>query len=228
MAFPGKYDFSYYKGDTLEFKVYPKTTAGLPFSLEGYSAEFNIATSRGLESSQQINAYSQVSPDNTYITCAITPSDGNQLEAGRVYVYDIEIRNMSATPYPLVYTLLNGNISLTEQVTHVIENPITIPAPVAALGALENPAGTINVGWTNPTTGSTPTAYNIYGKAPGLGVSNYIQIATVDHPTNIYSASSVLGFPVAPATEYFIKVTSVNSAGENTTDVVETTITTAA
>lgn len=228
MAFPGKYDFNYYKGDTLEFKVYPKTTAGTPFSLEGYVAEFNIATARGLQSSQQINAYAQISPDNTYITCAITPSDGNQLEAGRVYVYDIEVRNMAATPYPLIYTLLNGNISLTEQVTHVIENPISIPAPVTALGALESPAGTINVGWTNPTTGSAPTSYKIYGKAPTLGVTSYILIATVDHPTNIYTASTVLGFPVAPSTEYFIKVASVNSAGENTTDIVETSITTAA
>lgn len=228
MAFPGKYDFNYYKGDTLEFKIYPKTTAGLPFSLEGYSAEFNIATARGLASSQQIPAYAQPSPDNTYITCAITPSEGNQLEAGRTYVYDVEIRNMTATPYPLVYTLLNGNISLTEQVTHVVESVITIPEPVTSLGAIEGPAGTINVGWTAPTTGSTPTSYNIYGKAPTLGVLDYILITTVSHPTNVYSTSTVLGFPVQPSTEYFVKVTSANTAGENTTDIVETSIITAA
>lgn len=228
MAFPGKYDFNYYKGDTLEFKIYPKTTAGLPFSLEGYEVDFNIATSRGLAADQQINAYSNISPDKTYITCAITPADGNELSAGTIYVYDIEVRNTTANPYPLVYTLLNGNISITEQVTHIIESIVTIPNPVTGLGAIEQPAGTINVGWTAPTTGSAPTSYKIYGKAPALGVTTYLEINTVTAPTNTFSISSILGNPLLPGTEYFVKVTTVNSAGENTTDIVETSITTAA
>lgn len=228
MAFPGKYDFNYYKGDTLEFKVYPKTTTGQAFSLQGYDAEFNIATARGLASSQQINAYAQISPDKTYITCAITPSDGNQFEAGRIYIYDIEIRNMSATPYPLVYTLLNGNISITEQVTHVVDTIVSIPAPVTGLNLTENPTGTLSATWTAPTTGSAPTSYKIYGKAPALGAASYVLVDTVTAPTTTFSISTILGFPIQQNTEYFIKVTPVNSAGENTTDLVEDSVITAA
>lgn len=227
MAFPGKYDFNYYKGDTFEFKVYPKTTAGQPFSLEGYTAEFNLATTRGVTADQQINAYSVISPDNTHINCAITPTEGNELSAGTLYVYDIEIRNTSATPYPRVYTLLNGNISVTEQVTHISEPVVTIPNPVTALTITEDPAGTLNVNWTAPTTGSAPTSYKIYGKAPSLTVTDYILIDTVDAPANTISRTTVLGLPIQPNTEYFVKVASVNSAGENTT-LVENSVTTAA
>lgn len=227
MAFPGKYDFSYYKGDTLEFKVYPKTTAGAPFSLEGYSADFNIATARGLTADQQINAYSEISPDNTHINCAITPTEGNELSAGTLYVYDIEIRNTSATPYPLVYTLLNGNISITEQVTHIVDVVVTVPAPVSGLSLQENPVGTLVAGWTAPTTGSAPTSYKVYGKAPSLTVTEYVQVGTVTAPNNTFTASSILGFPIQADTEYFVKVTTVNSAGENIT-LVEDNVTTAA
>lgn len=216
MAFPGKYDFNYYKGDTFEFKIYPKTTAGSAFSLEGYEAQFNIATARGLAAELQIPAYAQISPDKTYITCAITPAEGNQLSAGTQYVYDIEIRNMAATPYPLVHTLLNGSITLTEQVTNIVEQAITVPAPVTGLTLDENPAGTVNISWTAPATGSAPTLYNIYGKAPALGVSSYIPIDTVNAPTTTYSVSSILGNPIPGGVELFVKVTSENAAGEDT------------
>jgi hypothetical protein len=226
MAFPGKYDFNYYKGDTLEFKVYPKTTTGQPFSLEGYAASFNLATSRGLPENQLITAYSQISPDKTHIVCAITPSEGNELIPGTTYVYDIEVRNMTATPYPLVYTLLNGNISITDQVTNITEPVVTIPAPVTALSLTENPEGTLVATWTAPATGSAPTSYKVYGKAPALTVTEYILIDTVTAPTNTFTATTILGFPVQPGTEYFVKVASVNSAGENTT-VVEDSVTTA-
>jgi hypothetical protein len=227
MAFPGKYDFNYYKGDTLEFKVYPKTTTGQAFSLQGYEASFNIATSRGLPTDQQINAYSQPSPDKSYITCAITPADGSELQPGTTYVYDIEIRNMTATPYPLVYTLLNGNISITDQVTNITEPVVSIPAPVTGLNLTESPAGTLSATWTAPATGSAPTSYKIYGKAPALGAVSYVLVDTVTAPTNTFSISTIVGFPVQANTEYFIKVASVNTAGENTT-VVEDSVTTAA
>ena len=47
MAFPGTYNFNYYRGDTFSFIITPKNSSGGTYPLTGYSAEFNIATSRG-------------------------------------------------------------------------------------------------------------------------------------------------------------------------------------
>jgi len=47
MAFPGTYNFSYYRGDTYEFIIQPKNSLGGNFDLSGYTAEFNVATARG-------------------------------------------------------------------------------------------------------------------------------------------------------------------------------------
>ena len=43
MAFPGTYNFSYYKGDTSEFVIRPKNSDGSSFDLTGYTADFFIA-----------------------------------------------------------------------------------------------------------------------------------------------------------------------------------------
>jgi len=37
MAFPGTYNINYYKGDTLEFRIYPKTADGEAFNLSPYT-----------------------------------------------------------------------------------------------------------------------------------------------------------------------------------------------
>lgn len=47
MAFPGTFNFSYYRGDTYEFIVQPKDSLGGEFDLTDFDAEFNIATARG-------------------------------------------------------------------------------------------------------------------------------------------------------------------------------------
>jgi hypothetical protein len=115
MAFPGELNISYYKGDTYEFKIYPKkSTDGTVFNMFGYSVTFKMATERG--SSTTIEGYSSISSDNTYVSCAITPGNGDSLSAGTQYVYDVEIRKNS-TPYNLVHTLLTGTISVTNQVS---------------------------------------------------------------------------------------------------------------
>jgi hypothetical protein len=215
MAFPGKYDFSYYKGDTLEFKVYPKTTTGLPFSLEGYAVDFNIATSRGIGSDQQVNAYSSISPDGTYITCAITPADGNDLSAGIVYVYDIEIRNVTATPYPLVYTLITGNITVTEQVTHITESPVTIPTVPLNLAIVENPTGTLTATWDAPTSADA-TSYKVYVKAPTGGIADWTLVDPAN-TTRTYSVTNSQLFPIVTGVEYFIRVLATNTAGDSAT-----------
>jgi len=122
MAFPGTYNISYYKGDTLEFRMYPKDSSGAAFDLTDYADEygasplFTISTARGSDGvDDQIDAYAEV-VDNAYILCVIRPEDGAQLEAGTQYVYDVEISKTGGS-YDTVYTLLTGTISVTDQIT---------------------------------------------------------------------------------------------------------------
>lgn len=121
MAFPGTYNFSYYKGDTLEFKIFPKDSSGAVFDLEDYVGEdspaFTISTARGIAGLEdQISCFAEISEDFTHVVCTIRPQDGEQLNAGQQYVYDVEI-NKPGNPYNIVNTLLTGNISVTDQVT---------------------------------------------------------------------------------------------------------------
>lgn len=116
MAFPGTYNISYYKGDTFEFRIYPKDSAGDVFDLTDYSNDdivFAISTARG--TTPTIEAYAAKSEDNTYITCAILPGNGAAMTAGTTYVYDVQIAK-TASPYDYVYTILTGNISVTDQI----------------------------------------------------------------------------------------------------------------
>jgi hypothetical protein len=116
MAFPGELNLTYYKGDTQEFNIYPKQDGGnSPFYMTGYTIKFSIAEARG--SNSVIECYAVVdSDDPTLARCAIRPADGAQLTPGTSYVYDIEI-SKDATPYPLVYTILTGTVTVTDQVT---------------------------------------------------------------------------------------------------------------
>lgn len=112
MAFPGTYNFSYYKGDTFEFVIRPKNPNGANFDLAGYTADFFIASARGDNPSFRVEAQAVVNSTSDIVTCTILPGVGNTLNAG-TYVYDIEITSGPTT----IYTLLTGNITVTEQVT---------------------------------------------------------------------------------------------------------------
>jgi hypothetical protein len=119
LAFPGTYNISYYKGDTLEFKIFPKDASGAAFGLSEFENElgpnFTISTSRGEAGlADQVIAYAEIIDD--YVLCVIRPEDGEQLDPATRYVYDIEIVRED-TPYNIVYTLLTGNISVTDQVS---------------------------------------------------------------------------------------------------------------
>lgn len=112
MAFPGTYNFNYYKGDTNQFVIRPKTSNGGAFDLSGYSAEFFIATSRGDNPTYSVEAQAVVDSVNDTVTCTILPGVGGTLDSG-TYVYDVQISNGAS----LVFTLLTGTITVTEQVT---------------------------------------------------------------------------------------------------------------
>jgi hypothetical protein len=128
MAFPATYDFNYYKGDTFEFRIYPKKNDGTVFDLSPYrnqptnfanqpddvtdteapydGAQFTIAEVRGATKIVNnlpvavvpIECFARVSDDNTFVQCAIRPPEGEQLIAGTEYVYDVEVRKEAGTP----------------------------------------------------------------------------------------------------------------------------------
>jgi hypothetical protein len=120
MAFPGTYNISYYKGDTYEFRIYPKDSNGATFDLTQYSnPKFTIATARGSAGvSSKIEALAVITSGSigNYITCTIRPGDSTTMNSSTTYVYDVEITK-NATPYNYIHTLLTGTINVTDQVT---------------------------------------------------------------------------------------------------------------
>jgi hypothetical protein len=124
MAFPSTYNFNYYKGDTFEFKIYPKNSNGTAFDLTSYAlsavppgdgAKFTIATARGSAGvTGKVVAQATISLSDNSITCTITPAISTSLLATSSYVYDVEISKGSGAT---VHTLLTGSISVTDQVT---------------------------------------------------------------------------------------------------------------
>ena len=56
MAFPGTYNFSYYRGDTYQFIIRPKNANGTTFALDDYAgnAVFTIANRRGSTGTQVV------------------------------------------------------------------------------------------------------------------------------------------------------------------------------
>jgi hypothetical protein len=125
MAFPAVFNISYYRGDTYEFRIYPKDASGNQFPLTGYNpisgAKFTMSTERGQSGiSDQLQGYARISSDATYIDCAILPENGIDMDFSLNYVYDVQIFK-SGSPYDSVITLLTGTISVTEQITGASE-----------------------------------------------------------------------------------------------------------
>jgi len=127
MAFPGTYNFDYYRGDTFRFVISPKDSTGVAFDLSPYKqtsaptrdAIFTIANARGasrdlvLTSSGSSDLGASINTGNDTITCTITPDGGRELEGGSTYYYDVEIYNGG----DLRYTLLTGTITVQDDVT---------------------------------------------------------------------------------------------------------------
>jgi len=130
MAFPGTYNFDYYRGDTFKFVISPKDSTGAAFDLSPYKsivaplrdAIFTIASSRGenptssLTSNGSSDLSASIDTGNNTIVCTITPDGGRELEGGSTYYYDVEIYNGGA----LRYTLLTGTITVQDDVTGAV------------------------------------------------------------------------------------------------------------
>jgi hypothetical protein len=125
MAFPAVFNISYYRGDTYEFRIYPKDASGNQFPLVGYDpiagVKFTLSTERGADGiSEQLQGYARISTDGTYVDCAILPLNGIAMDSSLNYVYDVQVFK-AGTPYDIVTTLLTGTISVTEQITGALE-----------------------------------------------------------------------------------------------------------
>ena len=122
MAFPGTLNFSYYKGDTYEFKVFPKNVNGATFDLSTYTtSKFTISTARGSAGlANQVECSAVIADTDDHVLCTIKPADSVDLNAGTSYVYDVEISKVVGGA-PVVYTLLTGSIEVTDQVTGATE-----------------------------------------------------------------------------------------------------------
>jgi hypothetical protein len=114
MAFPGTFNFSYYRGDTNQFVVRPKNANGSAFDLTGYTAQFFIANRRG-STGTQYEAQAVVDTVNDLVTCTILPGVGRSLSAG-TFVYDIQITTGAAN----IVTILTGSITVTDDITGAI------------------------------------------------------------------------------------------------------------
>jgi hypothetical protein len=113
MAFPGFYSFSYYRGDTSQFVIRPKTANGSAFDLTGYTSAFTVANTRG-PTGIQTAATAVVNATTDIVTCTITPAVGRTLGAGS-YTYDVQITNGTQ-----IYTLLTGVITVTDDITGAV------------------------------------------------------------------------------------------------------------
>lgn len=111
MAFPGTYNFNYYRGDTFEFIVRPKDAVGDAFDLTGYTSSFTIASGRGESPATYYAATSTVDLIDDIVTCTISSATGQNLLPTTTWVYDVQI-----TDGTNVYTLLTGNITVTDDV----------------------------------------------------------------------------------------------------------------
>jgi hypothetical protein len=111
MAFPGTFNFNYYRGDTFNFIVRPKDAAGNNFQLDGYTGTFTIADARGPEATQY-EGLAIINVVDDIVTCTITPGVGRNLEPGQTWVYDVEV-----TDGTTISTLLTGNITVTDDIT---------------------------------------------------------------------------------------------------------------
>jgi hypothetical protein len=123
MAFPGTYNFDYYRGDTFVFTITPKTSTGATFALDNFAsagAIFSIASSRGNNPTTAIDSVADttklsavINTSTDIITCTIKPDARTDLVGGSTYYYDVEIFNSTT----LRYTLLTGEITVTDDVT---------------------------------------------------------------------------------------------------------------
>jgi len=127
MAFPGTYNFNYYRGDTFEFRIYPKDSSGAAFDLSGYDSEsgstFTVAKARGAAgtgATDRVICDSIIDSAAGFVECTISPEDGIDLDPDITYQYDVEISKVVGTSpnqKTYTYTLLTGSVTITDHIS---------------------------------------------------------------------------------------------------------------
>jgi hypothetical protein len=236
MSFPGTYNINYYYGDTLEFRVFPKNSSGEAFNLTSFtSARFTIAPNKN--TSQQISCFAQIDPDKTNILCTIRPTDAVKLTENADgtfpnHVYDIEI-SKSGTPYDTVYTLLNGTVSITRDVTKPQEDveEVELPDNPTNLVLDSSTENSLSVSWTEPVSGGAVAIYKV-AAIPFTTSTQDLQGAINQSTLSVLGGVTTYTFTgLAPGTEYSVIVRSSNSGGDANIETIlfnETAFTTQA
>lgn len=221
MAFPGKYDIQYYKGDTFEFRIYPKDTSGQQFNLDNYStAKFTISNYAGEavagKTKVTINAFASVDDSKQFILCAIRPIDAAAMLTYSSFVYDIEISKTSGD-YDYVYTLVSGTISVTEQVT--LSEITPVPNQPGSLLLSNVTYAQVKCTWTAPTGGSAVTGYKV-----SLLSDKNDPTSVIGSPVTVSSSTLTYTFTgLTASTEYGFKVVATNSGGDGSASTNYTT-----
>jgi hypothetical protein len=241
MTYPATHNINYYKGDTYEFNVYPRTNTDTDgdgvndvFSLTGYEVDFTIAERRGaLLSTDQpaVNGYAVFAPNRTHIQCAITPENGEDLDASKTYVYDITISKVDATTYDKVFTLLSGNLLVENRVDPIDSEAISIPTPPLNISVTGVTDSSISLSWTAPQLGGAPDGYYVYVTPYSSAYENSVALQQLVNslaaatPSSASSTSTtissttavpllgIVSTPIQPGTAYIYAVASFNTAG---------------
>lgn len=242
MTFPATHNISYYKGDTYEFNVYPRTNSDTDgdgvndtFPLAGYEVNFTIAEKLGTLASTDEDAilgYSVFSPDRTHIQCAITPTAGLSLDASKDYFYDVTISKTDAT-YDRVYTLLSGTINVSDRVEPATVESISTPTSPTNITVSGVTDSSISLSWTAPELGGAPDGYYVYATPYSSDYENTATLqqlvdalalatpqevsdtsATITDTTAI-PALGISSTPLQPGIAYVYAVASYNTAGSS-------------
>ncbi len=224
MSFPGSFNIRYYYGDTLEFRVFPKSSSGEPFVLSTFtSAKFTIARNR--TTSEQITCFAEIDSSKTNILCVIRPEDSEQLDVNAdgsfpPHVYDIEIsKPVNGNPYPTVYTLLTGSVTITRDVTRVAltdptPEPGQVPNNPTDLVLSSTTDTSLSVSWTAPADGDDPDIYK-YAFLPFTATLASLEAAIGASNLSVPATQTSLTIPgLDPSTDYSVIIRSNNSTGD--------------
>lgn len=124
MAFPGTYNINYYKGDTYEFAVYPKTTEGGTFLMTDYtSAKFTIATARGTGALSTESYASTLTAGEKRVV--LTTGDTSKLKVGqRLY----KITGTGTFAADTIITYISNSTTFLVQDAHGVSGTINFKA----------------------------------------------------------------------------------------------------
>lgn len=239
MTSPASHNISYYKGDTYEFNVYPRTNSDTDgdgqndnFPLADYTVSFTIAPKRGVLSStdeEAVAGYAVFSPDRTHIKCAITPIAGAGLNASQTYVYDVKIAKQEAT-YDKVFTLLTGNLTVQDRVEPIEETSVDLPTEPTSINVTVTESS-LSLSWTAPELGGSPDGYYVYATPysptyeSSVVLQQLVDALALATPSSVTGTTAVItettaipalgisSAPIQAGTAYVYAVASFNTAG---------------